>query len=265
VSGLIFVALAVAWAAYLIPKALRHHDDVARGRSIDRFSHSLRVLARREPVSAREARLVATGDAARRRPDVLTAEEQDVVHRASTRKATRRRRRVLALLVLALAGVVAAVATGRLGAPYAAAPAGLLVVWLVTCRLMVRAERAWHPVLAETPAQTTVPGSAAGAGIPTGTATSTSTGGDDDPTGETPRVDPNLWDPVPVTLPTYVSKPPARRSVRTIDLDATGVWTSGRTESDTALAREADAAQAAERALRRTSDKNRSGDEAVGS
>ena len=32
-SGLIFVALAVAWAAYLIPKALRHHDDVA-GRGV---------------------------------------------------------------------------------------------------------------------------------------------------------------------------------------------------------------------------------------
>ena len=46
-SGLIFVALAIAWAAYLIPKALRHHDDVDRSRSVDRFSDSMRVLARR--------------------------------------------------------------------------------------------------------------------------------------------------------------------------------------------------------------------------
>ena len=38
-SGLIFVALAVAWAAYLIPKALKHHEDVVRSRSVDRFSH----------------------------------------------------------------------------------------------------------------------------------------------------------------------------------------------------------------------------------
>ena len=59
-SGLIFVALAIAWAAYLIPQALRHHDDAVRGRSIDRFSHSMRVLARREPVNARRARLVVT-------------------------------------------------------------------------------------------------------------------------------------------------------------------------------------------------------------
>ena len=52
---------------------------------------------------------------------------------------------------------------------------------------------------------------------------------------------PGLWNPVPVTLPTYVSKPAAeRRSVRTIDLDATGVWTSGRTDADAALVREAE-------------------------
>ena len=50
-SALIFVALAVAWAVYLIPKALKHHDDVVRSRSVDRFSHTMRVLARREPWS----------------------------------------------------------------------------------------------------------------------------------------------------------------------------------------------------------------------
>ena len=45
-----------------------------------------------------------------------------------------------------------------------------------------------------------------------------------------------------MTLPTYVTKAPAaRRTVRTIDLDDTGVWTSGRTQADSALAREADA------------------------
>ena len=46
---------------------------------------------------------------------------------------------------------------------------------------------------------------------------------------------------MPTTLPTYVDKAAAvRRSVRTIDLDATGVWTSGPLASDSALAREAD-------------------------
>ncbi len=44
-------------------------------------------------------------------------------------------------------------------------------------------------------------------------------------------------------LPTYVSKPVAPRSVSTIDLDSTGVWSSGRNASDSALAREAEAAE----------------------
>ena len=56
--------LAVAWAVYLIPKALKHHDEVARTRSIDRFSTAMRVLARREPVNHRDARLaVRRGEA----------------------------------------------------------------------------------------------------------------------------------------------------------------------------------------------------------
>ena len=52
------------------------------------------------------------------------------------------------------------------------------------------------------------------------------------------------WTPVPVTLPTYVAKAPAGRTVRTIDLDSTGVWSSGRNEADSQLAREADAQRA---------------------
>ncbi len=46
---------------------------------------------------------------------------------------------------------------------------------------------------------------------------------------------------VPTTLPTYVSKPAAqRRTVSTIDLDSTGVWSSGRNDVDSALARSAE-------------------------
>ena len=46
---------------------------------------------------------------------------------------------------------------------------------------------------------------------------------------------------VPTTLPTYVNKPAAaRRTVSTIDLDSTGVWSSGRNDEDSALARSAE-------------------------
>ncbi|MDO9455333.1 hypothetical protein, partial [Nocardioides sp.] len=60
-SALIFVALAVAWATYLIPKALRHHEDSSASRTVDGFSARIRVLARREPVDSRSARLVVPG------------------------------------------------------------------------------------------------------------------------------------------------------------------------------------------------------------
>ena len=249
-SGLIFVALAVAWAAYLIPKALRHHEDVVRGRSVDRFSQSMRVLARREPVSARSARLVVTSP----RDEAVGAVspssgEQYAARRAATRTATRRRRRVLGLLVLAIAGTATAAALHRISWSYVAMPGGLLLAWLVACRLMVRRERSWRPV---TVADSDLTGEIEQ--VP-----SSSDEGHEKP--QEPR-DPKLWDPVPVTLPTYVSKPPARRSVRTIDLDSTGVWTSGRTEADSVLAREA---EAAERVRRRASRKDEASDEAVGS
>jgi hypothetical protein len=248
-SGLIFVALAVAWAAYLIPKALRHHEDVVRGRSVDRFSQSMRVLARREPVSARAARLVVTPPR-ETGVTVRSPEEQYAAQRAAAHRATRRRRRVLALLVLATAGTVAAGVAHRLGWPLVAIPAGLLVAWLAACRLMVRRERSWRPVDASPDADLT------GEIAPVEAASVATAGSPTEPR------DPKLWDPVPVTLPTYVSKPPARRSVRTIDLDSTGVWTSGRTEADSALARDA---EAAERVRRRVSRKDESSDEAVGS
>ena len=58
-------------------------------------------------------------------------------------------------------------------------------------------------------------------------------------TGEVPVV--GGWDMVPTTLPTYVSKPAAqRRTVSTIDLDSTGVWSSGHNDEDSALARSAE-------------------------
>jgi hypothetical protein len=261
-SGLIFVALAVAWAAYLIPKALRHHDDVVRGRSIDRFSQSMRVLARREPVSARMARLVvsparpATAMVVSTKPTAGSPAPDEVfaARRLATARATRRRRRVLSLLLVALVGVVAVCASGRVTWPYVAIPAALLAAWLVACRFMVRQERAWATaVLVESPDPLPVD-----AVEPTATETTPSA---PPVAADVPR-DPTLWDPVPTTLPTYVSKPPARRSVRTIDLDSTGVWTSGRSESDSALAREA---EAAERTRRRTSRKDGPGEKAVNS
>jgi hypothetical protein len=49
----------------------------------------------------------------------------------------------------------------------------------------------------------------------------------------------SLWDPLPVTLPTYVGKQRAMRSVRTISLGDPGVSSSGRDAADSALVADA--------------------------
>lgn len=273
-SALIFVALAVAWAVYLVPKALRHHDDVARSRSVDRFSHTMRVLARREPVDRRSARLVVTPGrpadqaTAQVAPQVSTAAPVELTpaqlraRRAAAKRATKRRRNVLAVILVANLAVVGVAAFRVIDWWYVAIPAGLLVAWLVACRIMVKGERRALVPASRMPVEhpkepETVEAPADGSDATEGT----------DPLADTAAgmaavVDPALWDPVPVTLPTYVGKPAAaRRTVRTIALDDTGVWTSGRTDADAQLAREADEADRAARQARKDGDDHR----AVGS
>ena len=297
-SALIFVALAVAWAVYLIPKALKHHDEVVRSRSVEKFSHTMRVLARREPVDRRNARLVVSPIRAALRPPVETKAHAEpevvaasvttevtrevtatvstgpapsrqpssqpsrtvspVAERASARRAAKRRRNVLALVLLANAVVVGLAVAKVVGWPWVAAPVAVLVAWLVACRVSVRAERRQRalrsaieigmpPVVEEelddsdltgeitvTPPQPRVPDAPAepAAASPAADAPAVVT-------GEVQVV--GGWDMVPTTLPTYVSKPAAqRRTVSTIDLDSTGVWSSGHHDGDSALARSAE-------------------------
>lgn len=275
-SALIFVALAVAWAVYLIPKALRQHEEDSVSRSVDGFSDRLRVLARREAVSATEATLVPTG---RKAPGPRTveaelaaaADEQDApatptpaprdrpaasskvqrrLQQAAARRAADRRRRVFNILLLAIIVVGGLAVGGVLGAPWVAAPVTLMVAWLVACRLMVKRERAVRSAAAPVrKRRRTLADEAL-----QDEATSAEDLDDLEDTGEIPVVtaalveepvaDPNAWTPVDVPLPTYVAKASAGRTVRTIDLDSTGVWSSGRNEADSQLAREADAQRA---------------------
>ncbi len=249
-SALIFVALAVAWAVYLVPKALRHHDEVQRSRSVDRFSKTMRVLARREPVSRRDARLVVSPGRSTSAPVVETKGPAPKVatvaaQRAAANGAARRRRNVLSLILLANVAAIAGAASSVIAWAYVAIPAGLLVAWLVACRLMVKKERATFvpatrrsPEIADEDDDTST-------GIPPVTDDLVADIADIAAEAVTASAlvatDPSMWDMVPVTLPTYVSKPAAvRRSVQTIDLESTGVWSSGRSEIDSALARSAE-------------------------
>lgn len=258
-SALIFVALAVAWAAYLVPKALKHHEEVHRSRSVDRFSHTMRVLARREPVSRRAARLVVTPMRNATRPRVETKASvappagpaaelparPAAVRRPVSASAVRRRRRVLGLLLLAnlVVGGLAAFSVIHWG--WIAAPATLLAAWLVACRTMVRGERARRVVRPGVaapvePVASSTEAPVSDAQVPLAP---------EAPVVEEPEPAPGTWQMVPTTLPTYVDKPAAaHRTVQTIDLESTGVWSSGRNDSDSRLAREAEEAERAARA-----------------
>ncbi|MDO9457673.1 MAG: hypothetical protein Q7T52_16385, partial [Nocardioides sp.] len=170
------------------------------------------------------------------------------------------RRRLRVVLTILLAGLVVGVAAvlGALSWTWLAAPAVVLVAWLVACRRMVRRERAAGvparrlPLIVEEPAPVDdeadpvtaeIVAVEVDAEVEVEVETAPETASTPDPT-PAPSASTD-WDPVPVTLPTYVGKEPAaRRSVRTIDLDDTGVWTSGRTAADSKIAREADAERA---------------------
>jgi hypothetical protein len=282
-SALIFVALAVAWAVYLIPKALKHHDEVVRSRSVEKFSHTMRVLARREPVDRRNARLVVAPIRAALRPPVETKARvapvtvpapsstsgpaapvrapqrpSPAAQRAAARRAAKRRRNVLALVLLANAVVVTLAATSVVAWPWVAVPVAVLVAWLVACRVSVRAERrrraSWSAIeIGDAPAvepmvepegddaelTSEVPAVAPEPALPRTV--------EEVPAAEAPAVTTDEvlvvggWEMVPTTLPTYVSKTAAqRRTVSTIDLDSTGVWSSGHNDEDSALARSAE-------------------------
>jgi hypothetical protein len=186
-----------------------------------------------------------------------------VARRRAARAAARRRRHLLTFLLLCdlAAGVLAYVAVLPGWSP--AIPGGLTCAYLVLCRTQVRRESAHDRELltslpssrASGPVERSASASSEAVaaevevvevavdehqvaqfaqedtiGIPVAMLQAALSEGE---TGGT------LWDPLPVTLPTYVTKAKAHRTVRTIDLGEPGTWTSGRTAQDAQIAADA--------------------------
>ncbi len=258
-SAIIFVVLALAWAVYLIPKALKHHDDLASDRLVEGHSDKVRILSRttRSSVVTETTETLETAEAPTSEAAAPGTTERVLPTRAAARSAAKRRRRVLALLLLA-AAVVSGLAWFAIVPWWSTAiPGGLVLLFLVVARLSVRAARRGRG--ATTPREiTTTPASAlpgeasvpapavhAPAETPAGNpADLVERLGEEDTVGLQRQEleaaladDGSLWDPLPMTLPTYVNKARARRTVRTIEL--TGINSSGHDQADTALAREA--------------------------
>lgn len=251
-SGIIFVVLAVGWAVYLLPKALKRDDDLDRSRPVEEFSGAVRVLG--HGVAQAAAKVAAPAETKAVPAPVMT------ITREAARRAAKRRRRVLAVLLTALVAV--SVTSYLAYTPWysTAIPAGLVLVFLVVARLTVRAQTAQRRVA---PVQQEV--------APAAESTEESVEveveavvdvepdlGNEDTQGlsrdelaaavAAPVLDEGgLWDPLPVTLPTYVTKARARRTVRTIEITgaAAGITSSGHDAADSALAAEAREAEQA--------------------
>lgn len=265
-SAVIFVVLALAWAVYLIPKALKHHDEMASDRLVQGHSDKVRILSRKAKAAAADV-VEAVTPAAKPAYDVASdpgyptphapvAEAAPVaasVSRSTARKAAQRRRRVLGLLVLALVAVWALTWLAYLPIWAPGVPGALVVAWLVIARLSVRKQQRSRRV-APVPAVASYDDEEFEVVIPvqpTAPASPASNAdefldqlADEDTTGLAREEieaalasDGSLWDPLPMTLPTYVNKARARRTVRTIEL--TGISSSGHDETDSTLAREA--------------------------
>lgn len=248
-NGLIFAFVVALWAAYFVPLAVRRYDEASKAGSIDKFSSLSRVIPHKRHVE----------EEADETPVEIIAPEPELAtparpaNRASARLAARRRRRTL-LTLLALAAIVTGVAVaGLITKIVIAAPAALIVAWLIACRVQVRAERGIST-------RKTDVGSAskkASNSAYDSEATVIVSGQFEDieperrhvmekvaleanaldeqlviavPVGATTGE--AMWHPLPVTLPTYVTKPRAGRTVRTIDFNEPGAWTSGHVEGE---------------------------------
>lgn len=279
-NGLIFALVVALWAAYFVPLALRRYDEATKSTTVDKLSALTRVVRRpqastddeetdvdepeAEPEPASKTEPKATP---RPEPRVTFEPPRPRINAQAHRVAARRRRRVLLTLLTALAATIAPATLGVLAWEYVAIPAGLIVVWLITCRIMVRGElglsgRSAVADAGPVPKQRLFAPQPERAEAPAG-----------DPedaeetvilSGHAEEVDPSrphvmeaaelrgedlqeslriavpvssmsgeaLWDPLPVTVPTYVTKPRAGRTVRTVQLGEPGVWTSGHVEGE---------------------------------
>lgn len=234
-SGLIIAFVVAVWAAYFVPLALRRYDEAAKNASVESTGFLSRVINRPKAiVEATPERVVET---------VVEAPTAPKISSKAARVAAARRRRTL-LTLLALAAVVGGVAGVDVIPLYSiAAPAALIVAWLVACRLQVRSElgisRSARQSAAESEDTIIVSGQFEDINpgrkhvmedVPLETDAL-----DDQIVIAVPSVSTTgeaLWDPLPVTLPTYVTKPRAGRTVRTIDFGAAGAWTSGHIEGE---------------------------------
>lgn len=217
-TGLIYAAIAFAWLAYLVPNYLRRKEEstATEADPNDRFSDSVRIIR--------------SGSAPVLNQDLAEMPEVEIstplTRRAAIRELRRleqtaamRRRRVLLVLMILLSAAVVVWATHLVPWWVMVIPAGLVVGFFVLSRFSVAAmhrdlDARYERIRKGSDEATVLINRRQMADIINGNA------------GNEPSIKikaskaGGLWEPLPITMPTYVSKPLAPRTVRTIDLSA---------------------------------------------
>jgi hypothetical protein len=213
-AGLVFVAIAVLWLIYLVPLFLHRTengllDEIEPG---EPFTPTVTIVRRGVPLDTAEDGAAVVSTPLNRR---AALRELDLLQE----RAASRRRVVLAVLLALTALVGLGGATGGLPWWSVGVPVGLTAAFVGIARYTVVAmtidldARARRIRSAGERAEETVP-------------IKVLRDADDDPHEATVDLTApiqavaSLWDPVPIVKPTYVSKPLAPRTVRTIDLSA---------------------------------------------
>lgn len=146
-SGIIYAVIIAMWAAYFVPRWLKRHEELSESRSVEKFDHAMRILSRREPTPDKRYVVMPPRPAPPHgRPGTLPAMSKGsrtagTAGPARSRRvgaAAIRRRRILAALFLST--LVVALLTPLTPLPWWA-PVVLLVVTvadLVHLRVQVR-------------------------------------------------------------------------------------------------------------------------------
>jgi hypothetical protein len=245
-SGIIYAVIIVMWAAYFIPRWLKRHEELSESRSVEKFDHAMRILSRKDATPDQRQVVMPRRPAAPQR--TLPARTPLPTQRTATVRRTRRptsasvrRRRILAGLLLST--FVATLLTPVTPVPWWL-PVALLVLTvadIVHLRAQVRSSRevsrsreavrrsmrsrltrfdaldklmSVRRELAEERAAENARWAAAEEAERRVREEEERRAADEA----------GRWDPVPVPLPTYVSKPPAPRRAPPIDLTLPGAW-----------------------------------------
>jgi hypothetical protein len=107
-SGIIYAGLIGLWAAYFIPRWLRRHEELSESRSVEKFDHAMRILSRRDPtpdkryvvMPPRPEPAPSTLPTRSRTRTSIPVQRSAPVRRPRIGAAAMRRRRILAALVL---------------------------------------------------------------------------------------------------------------------------------------------------------------------